>query len=420
MPSIHRCLIQICAVAWLGAACLAEEAAGSDEACKTRLAILHEALTAWKRKHGDYPLHLGLLLRDSFITDERLLVCPSLEKDLFYRSAGPGILTSTLSDAGATYEYEMDERALMSLRATRGMADASRRAWRNDLTKTALAHVFPIVRCQRHKKHWNVTADGRIYPSGLHWEYEFVDLLPEIYAMPYLARTRSPSIHAHVAPRPSRLGPDSIDLKDAANALPGDPWLDGFKDGDSLEDLAAASQDGYETPDGILFDCRYLVQVCGAVGDEELWKERKIFGGPSYPPVSRGIPIQCKRGDRIHIIHACAYRDRLQSMAGEIVLEDETGKELQKKTLIYGRDTAVWRAGKFLKPAVLVPVWSGKAGKALEKQTGVSGWDARLFLLTWEVEADAAPEKTLFLRLHANPATPASPFIVAVTLSHPS
>ncbi len=401
----------------LGAS-VAAAGAREEDACRARLGMLHEAICAWKRRFGDFPPDLGTLLRQGFVADQRWLVCPGVEKDLSYKSVGAGTLTSTIFDNEATYEYELDERAPMNARLVRGLAHASRRAWRKDLMKTALGKVLPIVRCQRHTKCWNVTGEGRSYLSGPEWEYNYVDLLPEIYAMPFLAHTRNPSIHEHAGSRPDRLGSGCIDLKDAANALPGDPWLDGFKSGDSLDDFVSGTRGGYQSESGMQFDCRYLVQVCGKVGNDSTWMERKAFAGPAYPRVSRPISLACRTGDRIHMIHACAYRGEVGEVAGAIVLEDEDGAELQSKALVYGRDTSVWRAQEFKKPSFTPPLWTGSAGKALEAETGMKAWEARLFLHTMPMDAAMSESTRCFLRLRANEDSPTGPFIVAITVSH--
>ena len=387
-------------------------ALGDEEVgtCKARLRLLNDAINAWRRKYGDFPMKLGDLLRRGIIADAHVLICPGAEREVSFKAVEKGILTSTESDPAATYEYELSNDAKMNPLLVEGLDDKSRRAWKKALLTTAIKQSVPIVRCERHARTLNLTAEGTIYESGGIWEYDFVELLPEIYAMPFLAQTRAPSIHNYVAARPTGLDASCLDLKDAANALPGDPWLDGFDIGDSLKDFPPSTGAPFKTADGILYDCRYLVQVCGKTGSERSWRYRETFGGPSYPQKARPITFKAGRGDRAHVLQACAYPTQVGSNVGEIVISTADGAESQRTPLVYGENTLVWRAGSFAEGSQPKAVWKGV--------TGSSGWNVQLYEITVPLKSAASDRESYFLRLQANVDDLAGPFILGVTISH--
>jgi hypothetical protein len=378
--------------------------------CAARLRKVYEAIESFRRTRGDYPLRLHDLCQFDYLANLNMQVCPDAERAGSLSSVAPGILTSTNSDNQATYEYELSNEVSMDPRDVAGLADQSRRGWKKHLLETALGKFVPILRCERHSKCINVTAQGKLYLSEQYWELEYVDVLPEIYSMPYLAQIRSPSILAYAAPRPSRLAAECLDLQQAANALPGDPWLEGISDGDSLADLSSSFRDGFNSEGLPTFDVRWIIQVSGNFGSFDSWIGRKTFGAPSYPKRSKAVCFKAGQNTKIHLLHACAYGGVEGEEAGKIAVQAPDGRTVCELSLVYGKNTAVWRGPDFKNEATdLTPVWQGSSGS--------SGWRARLFHTVLPVNAFAGGETMVELTLDANVKSFAGPFIAAITLS---
>lgn len=378
--------------------------------CVKRLQMLFEAIEAWRRTHsGDYPPDLMALLTDGFLHDRSFFDCPGAKAETSLQSAPRATLSSTSLEPLATYEYELESKMKPNMRDAVGMPDPSRRAWKLPLLQGPLGDHVPILRCLWHGLPYiNLPRTGKPYESGSEWEYKFVDILPEVYAMPWLAVHRSPSIHNYVAARSPDLPRSSIDLKDAANALPGDPWLDGSEEADSLAELPPTiTIRGDEREE--IFDSRYLIQVCGACVSDDAWKQREAFAEfPSYPRQSRAIKLACRKGTSISLLHATAYPAQPGTTVGCLLFRFPDGTE-KEKNLVYGGDTRVWRHEKPDGASVPTPVWSGTTAA---KTSPI--WLARLFYSSFPVDAESAVDQPVELFLVADKHSTAGPFIAAL------
>lgn len=390
----------------------AKEEITAKPRCAERLKTVYEAIEAWRRRHADYPPDLDSLVKKGFLQNIQMLLCPEAEEQLSLSSVPDGVLTSTTYDKAATYEYDLAQDIPTNDRDAINLAEPNRRTWKMALMKTAVGDFVPILRCLRHLPvALNIPRTGVLYESDLYWEFKFVDLLPEVYAMPWMASTRSPSIHNFVSERPPALPAGALDLKEAANALSVDPWLDGVSSADSL--CKASPVVNVRDAEGTVraFDCRYLVQVCGGFGAYETWLARESFAGPSYPKQSKTVNIRCRNATQIFVLQATAYPAVPDSEVGKITLLFPDGTT-QIQPLIYGRNTSVWRYKREKTPEP-TPVWSGATGSAESPD-----WRASLFLLSFRVESSFQSDTPAELRLEANPDSRAGPFVAGINTSN--
>lgn len=410
LPVTRRRFLQRCIVSSLLGSVAFRAAAQQDSmaACTSRLRMVFESLEAFRRANGQYPGKLAELVERGYLSHERQCLCPVTEQTNLLIAVAPGIASSTKFDKRNSYEYELDDSVRINQTDAPGLTDLTRRGWKTCLMEGPLKKVAPLLRCQLHnRKAVNVTATGDVYLSGQYWELEFVDLLPEVYTMPFMAHRRPLAISQYAARRPAPLPANCLDLEAAGNALPEDPWLEGVLAGDTLEALLAILPQELSQQSLPAFDTRYLIQVCGKFGTEKDWESHEKFGAHSYPTRSKAIHFQAPAGSRLHILHACAYPDKPGQKAGGVHIKNtESGAE-QSIDFVYGRDTAVWR-GESSHPE-LKPV--------CELIPSAKGVPQRLFCRSCRIDCASSDVTPLELRIEADPASTAGPFIVGLSIS---
>jgi hypothetical protein len=411
MLTPRRDFLFACAAPLL-AACRAARGAGledRDKACAARLGMVLEAIQAFRRRNGALPSNLNQLYEQGFVAEPHLLVCPSAEQSGNYASLPQGMLSSTRTSGVASYEYEFADGVSINRDEQPGLPSTSRRIWKLRQLEGPLKDLMPFLLCDHKRCFLNISGLGNVYTSGNYWEVEFVDVLPEIYTMPFMTYRRPGPIALSANPRPASLPKDCLDLAPVGNALANDPWLDGMREGDSLGDLLNQLDAGQPLSDLPAFDSRFIIQVCGKFGPEDSWPD-KAFGLQSYPAESRILEFQARPGCTIHLLHACAYADRPGARAGTILIADRDSKQKSEFSLIYGVNTSIWRAKTPWDQENPHSVWRGKGGS--------SGKHVRLFhqAITWD-GAGQSTTANLQFQLVADRSSFAGPFIAAITLS---
>jgi hypothetical protein len=166
------CLLLIAPTAWA-------KPAERDSAtlCKTRLAAIGRALTAYQRDHGRLPAHLSDLW-PRYVRERQAFHCPAdrLPPSLGHRpaAADPRLPVS--------YSFEMSA-AQTSMRPLQLGPESAGATWRAQKTaqRVNFGDRVPVVRCWHHARGpaataggrvLNLTLSGQVYASSAQWEMD--------------------------------------------------------------------------------------------------------------------------------------------------------------------------------------------------------------------------------------------------------
>ena len=391
------------------------EAEWMFQECRRRMGMLYEAIRRWQRSHGEgrWPARLTVLRDERLISDARVWVCPVSEKLRDWRGAptSPTVIFQLAANPESSYSYEFSSENVRP-----DLIDEPKQwtnvEWKSLLMETPLGGRVPILRCMKHAPAapggdpsregvLNVGADGGFYESGTYWECRFSDIRPEPYGMPYMVRRHPGRPGATPTPRPAGLGTGCLDLDTIANGNPELPWLYGQPGKLTLERFL--SETGYGarlTP--IAFDARRLVQTTGALVSETLFEADQGFPGQGYPGKSPILPVGGREVKRVHVLHATAFQGKPgQGVGGlEILLR---GRPARRFDLVYGVDTGWWRA---VPAREGVQAWSFGEGAEL----------TTVYRSVLEMDPGETSAGVEGIRVVADPAHTASPFVLGITL----
>jgi len=406
-------------LAWvMGVGCAHAAEPDPIQECARRMGLLGEAIQRWKRAHGAsaWPSDLVMLRLEGFLTDPRAWICPVSEKSGDFRFApkDPIVLSASQFNRESNYHYEFSARP-ENQQYLGDLPPRTMRESKTALAATELGDRVPMLRCKAHgQTTLNLSLDGSIYPSSLYWEYQFSDIRPEPYTMPWMVTQHPWKAGETRAARPSHLSPECLDLETMANGNPELPWLFGRPDRSSLE--AFVRETGYgATLKPSPFDARRIVQTAGLVVPWGEFEAGLGFPGQAYPQASRSLPLDGRKARRIVLLGATAFRDRRayresrgrptapRMVVGELVIQVRDRPPM-RVALVYGENFGYW-----------LDAQTGPASAiAWRESDGVNS--PVLFRIGIDVSPDDAPSELGSIQLLAHPQSSASPFIVGINL----
>ncbi len=261
--------------------------------------------------------------------------------------------------------------------------------------KTPIGDRTPCLRLDFGDGHWlNVSGNGAIFPSGLYWESEFVDLMPRVYMEPGQLRLDCRALPDRAAPRSDRCGGNQVNLAIRCNAISTTPWFFGPPNETTPPDFAEWVRPGVVEDAGVLFDVRGVIQLDGLVLPPGQG-HRNITG---YPRRVEGIQVGAA-ARRVHLLAGVVDRAEPHATVAVLHLHFASGED-QAITLEYGEDVA----------AADDP--NGLPGRLFPKP----GESPGLYSLHHVVRDCLHPQEEISSADFVSSQTPSQPYIMAITL----
>jgi len=403
---------------------------GPSLTCDRQMRKTFEAVQAWRRQHsGSYPGRLvdletgGLLPRGGAI-------CPELLSESSRSSAKREENTSRgpECDPDDFYEYEMSDCAPVN----RGYLppnppEYNRQRVKSVLLRRQFSEQVAILRCTRHPElaptrfatngpRRNLTIEGKIYWSALHWEQVWLDYVP------YCAReanvlfgSKGPPFHTDKAPGLTC----ALDLRNWNCSFGDQAWWWGFP---MFEEGANRQKAAHLQP--------FFQEDHGRVlklNDEEWWinglvqLQGRIKGNNEtrYSAPSLEAFVWKKTG--VNIGRSFRHAAWLQGTVWTANVGETTGwlvwhyadESTNRVPIIYGRNTArFWGEPPQIEsePDFPQPVWRQHEDK---ESVGKERW-LRIYRQEW---SNPRPDVVVAsLDFVSNPECRASPFLIAVNV----
>jgi hypothetical protein len=360
-------------------------------ACRQRLHKIREAITGFEADHQRLPHWLSELTGEYL--DEKLLICPYVEKIADFQSWRYGIRGDVFEDPkkSTSYAYEFCNKELTlwtGVKKTWG--DYKRRQME------LVGEAVPIVRCFAHDPVLNLPFRGEIYESGQDWEsrhpqFSHNDLHPETLFYHLPPQTNSKPFPKRSLDIDRRL----LDLSPRYNAYLDEPWLPFLPDS-NLNRLPPGTHEF----GGMRFDVRGLIQLKG----------NKLLA--PYPIVVNGIKVG-QACTNIHFLHGTHLVPIANVNDGakvaSYVVNYQSGAQAEIP-IVYGRDVKNWWYDpNFPDPDKARAVWKGDNQAAAAQNSTM----IRLFLTSWKNPWKDQPIESLSL---VSAMGETAPFVVAITV----
>lgn len=392
--------------------------------CDRQSRKVFEALQAWRRAHeGKYPPTLAKLAESGFLKLDSVCCPRTLTEDrnassahALSRSAGDGF------DPPGLYEYEMS--AVVDKTTREYMREAIPRGEiKAELLRRPFWEQVPILRCSGHRAQGgltvrspgpvfrNFTASGNSYWSGGSWECEWSDV-PETGRHALVVRgLPGPPFHSQIA----STNPNELDLRKHYNACGERAWWWGVRYIEALDpklpkvrapDLSELMAMGRARSHRFGTESYWLDGVIQLQGKTvPAGPVNRAFGREVYPWRTAAIPVGRKVA-LASILLGCIWEDRDGSEVASLVWQYTNGV-VKKSALVYGKSVRrFWRTAYDNHSAPL-PVLQFTADPAVETR-----------IYSAVCENPLPDEDVAGVVIESNPASPAAPFILAITV-HP-
>jgi len=355
--------------------------------------MIFEAIQEYRKQHESRLPDKLSDLTPEFIQNPKM-ICPYVRKTGGLRAWREEGTRELGRDPRTSYGYEFPPEALRD-DLWRGLP---KRTWREFKERQVekIGPVVPIVRCHVHEPRLNLAFDGHIYESGLYWEKNYQQLVPEeemepaaLFADP--AGRKKPVVEdfSHRDPGAS---PRLLDLTTHYNGLLTDSWQ-GFPSNHLAQLPSGLQQFG-----GVPFDVRGVIQLRAGA---------HVFPFP-FPEKVEGIRVN-QKCSRIHFLHATAFDPLTQTNIAAYVIH-YAEKQVQEIPIVYGKQIAdSWVDPKHpLELTDAKVAWTGQ-NEAAEAY----GKSLRIYQSAWENPLKNVEVATISF---VTAATISAPFLIAITI----
>ena len=402
-PVVMAALLQMPSSATCGDASAegTNQAEADVKACKEQLNRILEAIQRYKGQHHRMP-NWFLDLHPDFIDDPKIFICPVVQRLGDLRSWRAGVRAAVFWDPllPTSYSYEFCAK---ELQLAPGVQTTCREYKERQMA--LVGNQVPVVRCFAHDPVLNLPVEGRVYPSGLHWEDEFRHLSPkeeprghgglaadrvfrDLLAA-YLNKPRS------YPPRDRRASPQSLDLTGSYNFGLNETFNPTGGEGD----FANLPQGVVKLPGAkVMFDIRGRIQLTG-----------KVSGLP-FPVRVDGIKVDqaCRS---IHFL--CGACGSLKGEPpGSVIGRFEVryhGGQSNIIPILYGKPVQFWWFDPKKPPPKDERVWEGPSQLSLSKGER----HVRIYDLRWD---NPLPDVRIATLDFVSSLTESAPFLIAITL----
>jgi hypothetical protein len=375
-------------------------------ACSGQLRRIHEALSWYREENQDrFPGTLSELM-GLYLTDGTLLKCPYVEETGRIGEGREGLRDEVWADlqSGYAYEFSRAEQHLPgNVRIT--LIEYKMRQVEFLNSRGLNGGVVPVVRCLAHRPVLNLSLDGVVYQSPIHWEdideiqNAGVDHVQLSQGALFAERIQEGQKALGYPMRDPACGPEHVDLTKHYNGMLTKFWQTGLG-AIAGNDLAMLPR-GLQEFGGRRYDVRGLIQLSSGMMPE-------VFPGD----VTNIVVDQTCRA--IHFLQATAFPDIQGTRIGHYLVRYGDGVEIEIP-ILYGRDAQDWwfeppTDGSASAPAgeTATVAWTGENTAARAQ-----GKIIRLYHSRWE---NPRPEVPIYTMDFVSAGSLAAPFLVAVTL----
>jgi hypothetical protein len=402
--------------------CRAQEppaaAARENVECDRQMRKILEALQAWRRLHqGRYPESLVELAKNGLIPPQSLR-CPVCLKESPNASSEHPLSRSQRENHDPTGYYEYELSSVIDPVPAGYMRDApTRREIKTELLRREGREEVPLLRCSVHRDakpiaapartvFRNLTSLGFAYWSGEFWESEWKTISPLCRQALVVRGLRGPPFHSGIISS----DPNQLDLRACYNACGEKPWWWGVElidagsqkiDAPDLSELLAKGVARTHVIGGVSYWLDGVVQLQGRLERTEY--STTAYTREVFPWRTPEIPVG-RNLRAAHLLVGSVWSDREGHPVGRLIwkIADEPARST---ALVYGKDLRrFWRTKNEI----------AAAPKPVFESTNPAGPPIQLYSVVCENPFPGS--NVVSLQLESEPASPAAPFVLAITL----